>query len=93
MNGGLNAERFRLEARIFLTTPSEQSHTSAIDILDILESKGHIAPGRYDDLKELVEPIDLGIIEFIEDTEREIQSLYTKSGASGKIINIHVQCL
>ena len=92
VNGGLNALRFQLGARIFLTTSTEQSLRSAIDILDALESKGHIAPGRYDDLKELVKPIHVGIVELIEDTEREIQALYADSGARGKIINIHVQC-
>ena len=64
-----------MEARQFLTEPSEQSHESADRVMDALEMKGHMAPGKYEDLKELVKPIDVRMVKIIEDTEREMDEL------------------
>ena len=80
VDNGRAAKRFRLEARRFLKTAYEQSHKDAIDVLDVLVSKGHIAPGRYDKLKELVKPIDERMVELIENTEKQMEHLKDDEG-------------
>ena len=87
VDGGRAAKRFRLKAQQYLTTPSEQSHRDGADILDALEKKGHIAPGKYGELKELVKPVDMRMVKVIEDTEKQMGDL--ESDAVGKIIRIH----
>ena len=92
VDGGRSAKRFRMEARQFLTEPLEQSHETADRIMDSLERKGHMTPGKYEDLKELVKPIDVRMVKIIEDTEREMDVLDDDDkGKSFKGIP-HVSC-
>ena len=53
-----------------------------MDVMEVLESKGHITPGRYDKLKQIVKPVDERMVVQIENTEKLIEHV---KGDEGKI--------
>ena len=71
VDDGRTAKRFKVKAEKFLKTPGERSFKAPGDIFGELERKGHIKPGRYEKLIELVDD-DARIMGVIKETQRKI---------------------
>ncbi|XP_062598575.1 uncharacterized protein LOC134260005 [Saccostrea cucullata] len=72
VRGGVDKRRFLLNCRNYLTTPRERSIDDVVEVFDLLESKGLLAPGGYTVLRELVQNIGVDLVREIDQTEAQM---------------------
>ncbi|KAK3085912.1 hypothetical protein FSP39_010506 [Pinctada imbricata] len=73
---GLNRQRFRAKARLYLANDVEAlAREKPDEIMEALEAKSIVGVGRYEILKEIVRGIDVRMVQDIEETEAEIRRL------------------
>ena len=79
IGGSIDSEEFkRLKNRFRAAlTPLEfKNATNIVDILEALENKGHVAPGKYDYLKAVLNSFNVRLVQdIIEPVEEDIKKM------------------
>lgn len=75
---------------------------NVIDVIEKLQKKGYVRPGKYEEFKKLIECIDIGWVDVIDDRAEKIIKIIDDANKSQKIASpmedqrskfIRVSCL
>ena len=67
-----NFERFKTKCYKYLGTPANTAIENPREIMEVMERKGNIGVGHYDELKAVMRHVDLRAVKMIEEKERRI---------------------
>ena len=74
VRGGVYFDKFKMRTKNYLKS-LRHDYDKAQKYFEELASEGYIAVGKYDDLRKLVEGIDVEIIALIDECEKKLRNI------------------